>query len=333
MALRLIEVIGSKRVIARVPELLRDHEVVDVWLLDTGDERGVAHVLVRSEHTETISDTLSDQLEGDDFRLLLQKVEATVPAPEEEEEGAPEPDEGQSERISREELYERVAGGVRLSKTYLATVALSALVAAVGLIRGDVAIIIGAMVIAPLLAPNVALSLASTLGDVPLAVRSLKVNGAGFGVAFAVSLVIGLAVSVDPDVSELVNRTSVGYSDIAVAIAAGCAGTLAYTTGLPAAIVGVMVAVALLPPLVATGLLAGSGYWSLSLGAFILVITNVTCINLAGVATFLAQRVRPRTWWEAERAKRATQLAIGSWLGMLAVLAAAIYFFNAHLID
>lgn len=332
MALRLIEVLGSKGVIARVPELLREHEVVDVWVLDMGDERGVARVLVRSEHTEAISDILSHELEGDAFRLLLQKVEATLPAPEEEE-GAAESEEGQPERISREELYERVAGGVRLSKTYLATVALSALVAAVGLIRGDVAIIIGAMVIAPLLAPNVALSLASTLGDVPLAVRSLKVNGAGVGVAFAVSLVIGLAVSVDPDVSELATRTSVGYSDIAVAIAAGCAGTLAYTAGLPAAIVGVMVAVALLPPLVASGLLAGSGRWSLSLGAFILVITNVTCINLAGVATFLAQRVRPRSWWEAERAQRATRLAIGSWLGMLAVLAAAIYFFNAHLLD
>ena len=339
MALRIIEVIAAKEQTDRLPELLEDQGYIDFWVSEAADGRGIARIVAKPERTEAISDLLSDRLEGEDYRLVLLSVEATMPTPEEkEEEEDGEPDEGEPkesapERISREELYQDISGSVRLSKPYLATVALSALVAAVGLIRGDVAIIIGAMVIAPLLGPNVALSLASTLGDLALAIRSLKANLAGVAVALAVSLFIGIAVEVDPQVSELASRTRIGYADIAVAMAAGSAGTLAYTSGVPAAIVGVTVAVALLPPLVAAGLLAGSGYWSLAMGASILVVTNVTCINLAGVGTFLAQKVRPRTWWEAEKAKKATRLAIGSWLGMLAVLAAAIYVFNSRLID
>jgi len=54
-------------------------------------------------------------------------------------------------------------------------------------------------------------------------------------------------------------------------------------------------------------------------GAFILILTNVTCINLAAVATFLFQKVRPRTWWEEERARKATRLAVATWLIMLAI--------------
>jgi len=329
MSLRLIEVLAAPETVERVPDLLRDQELVDVHVLSGGERGGAVHVLARPEQTESISDLLSDELQGEDFRLIMLSVEATMPAPEDDEESPEEQDkEEQPQRISREELYQDIAGSVKLSSTYLVTVALSSLVAAVGLIRGDVAIVIGAMVIAPLLGPNVSLSLASTLGDVPLAVRSLKANGAGVAVAFLLSLLIGLAVHVDPQVSQLVARTRVSYADIAVAMAAGSAGTLAYTAGLPAAIVGVMVAVALLPPLVATGLLLGAGHPSLALGAAILVVTNVACINLAGVATFLAQRVRPRTWWEAEKAKKAIRLAIASWLVMLVVLAVAIYFFN-----
>jgi uncharacterized membrane protein len=108
--------------------------------------------------------------------------------------------------------------------------------------------------------------------------------------------------------------------DLALALAAGSAGTLAYTTGLPAAVIGVMVAVALLPPLVVAGLMLGAGESALAVGAMVLVLTNVTAVNLAGVATFLAQKVRPRRWWEAERAKRATRIALGTWTAMVAIL-------------
>ena len=129
------------------------------------------------------------------------------------------------------------------------TVVLSTLVAAIGLVRGDIAVIIGAMVIAPLLGPNVALALAVTLGDGTLAVRALKTIAAGVATAAVVSVLMGVILPVDPSVPEIASRTDASFSDLALALAAGSAGALAFTTGIPTALIGVMVAVALLPPL------------------------------------------------------------------------------------
>jgi uncharacterized hydrophobic protein (TIGR00341 family) len=199
-------------------------------------------------------------------------------------------------------------------------VALSTVVAAVGLTRGDVAIVIGAMLIAPLLGPNVALSLACTLGDPILFRQSLKAMGVGAAIAAGLSLLMGLALNIDPGVPEIAARTHAGFGDVILALAAGGAGSLAFTSGVPAVVVGVMVSVALLPPLVSAGLLAGGGHESAAFGALILLLTNVTCINLAAVATFLIQKVRPRTWWEADRAGRATRRAVATWIVMLAIL-------------
>ena len=143
--------------------------------------------------------------------------------------------------------------------------------------------------------------------------------------ALVIAVLAGVLLPVDPTVSEIAGRTDVSLGDIVLALAAGAAGTLAFTQGLSAAVIGVMVAVALLPPIVAAGLLVGAGEMALSYGAFLLAAVNVTCVNLAGVVTFLAQRVRPRTWWEAERATRAAKVAVASWIGMLLLLGLLIW--------
>jgi uncharacterized membrane protein len=144
--------------------------------------------------------------------------------------------------------------------------------------------------------------------------------GVGAAIAAGLSLLMGLALNIDPGVPEIAARTHAGFGDVILALAAGGAGSLAFTSGVPAVVVGVMVSVALLPPLVSAGLLAGGGHESAAFGALILLLTNVTCINLAAVATFLIQKVRPRTWWEADRAGRATRRAVATWIVMLAIL-------------
>lgn len=85
-----------------------------------------------------------------------------------------------------------------------------------------------------------------------------------------------------------------------------------------------MVAVALMPPLVTFGMLLGAGYLNLAVNALFLVITNVICVNLAGVATFFFQGVKPRTWWEAEKAKKSTRTAAILWGVLLIVLSIII---------
>lgn len=332
MALRLLEVKVPAERMRDIPELLEDSRFIQSWTTGVSPDHGVVHVLTRAEDTESLSDLFLTRFGSHDgFRLVLLQVEATLPAVEEPP--AREPDSGVErevqapgpKRISREELYEDVNQASGLSLVYLIMVALSSVVAAVGLVRGDVALVIGAMVIAPLLGPNIGLSLGSTLGDLELVRRSLKALGAGVATAAAISFLLGALFTVDPLAPELVARTQAGVGDIVIALSAGSAGTLAFTSGVPAVVVGVMVAVALLPPLVAAGLLAGAGYGHASLGALMLLVTNVTCINLAAVATFLAQRVRPRLWWEADRAKKATRVAVTLWVSMLLVLLVLIW--------
>lgn len=337
MALRLADVVIPEAQAEELSALLEEKvSTVGFWRYHTDEGRAGVRILLASEATEGLLDALADRF-GDqgDFRVVLLNVEATLPRYEEEDAGEEEGSRGEPEaeeenaeappmRISREELYQDVSDASSLSTVYLVTVALSTVVAGAGLLRGDVAVIIGAMVIAPLLGPNVALSLAATLGDTKLAAHAGKTLGAGIATAFAFSVLIGFLGTVDPHVPELYAKSQVGFSDVAIALAAGAAGSLAFTTGLPAAIVGVMVAVALLPPLVATGLFVSSGSLDLAVGAAVLVLTNVACLNLAAIATFLAQKVQPRTWWETEKAKRATRIALGTWLGLVAVLVGLI---------
>lgn len=192
--------------------------------------------------------------------------------------------------------------------------------ASIGLYYNSVAIIIGAMVIAPLLGPNMAIALATTLGDLPLLWRAFRTSLAGIGTVVVLSVVIGVLLQVDPAAPEVASRNTVAPGDVAVALASGAAGALAFTTGVSATLIGVMVAVALLPPLVTFGLLLGSGHLALATGALSLFLMNLICINLAGVTTFLVQGIRPATWWEKDRAAKATRIAIVLWAVLLAAL-------------
>jgi uncharacterized hydrophobic protein (TIGR00341 family) len=333
MALRLIEVIIPAKDLDDLAALLEEEKPEGFWTdpLTAGQAR--ARVLVQANRTEALSDLVTQRFGATDgFRMLLFAVEAAVPIPEEEKKQDAEPavtaSDGKkprySDRVSREELYDDVSAGAKLSGVYIVMVALSAIVAAIGLVRDNIAVVVGAMVIAPLLGPNVSLALGTTLGDIQLTLRSLKTNAVGVATAFMIAAVVGVMFPVDPNIKEIASRAEAGVSDVVLALAAGSAGALAYTSGVPASLVGVMVAVALLPPLVTAGLLAGSGHTSLALGALLLVLTNVACINLSGVLTFLAQRVRPRTWWEEKKAKKATRTAITLWILILGVLIVVI---------
>ncbi len=327
MPLRLLEVTVPSDEFDRVPDILADIKVEHVTMLESASGPGLVRVLLDAQHAEAASDILVKLFGSrDGFRLTLLPVEATIPAIEEPpkpdpvEEPGPEPAKKSPQRISREELYEDIAQASKVNGVYATMVALSTVVAAVGLIRGDVAIIIGAMVIAPLLGPNIGLALANTLGDPDLAKRSIRAIAIGVGIAAVMSVLLGVVFPVDPTAPQLAARTNADVGDIALALASGAAGALAFTSGVPSVVVGVMVAVALLPPLVTAGLMAGSAQWGAMSGALVLLLTNVTCVNLAAVVTFLIQRVRPRTWWEADRAKKATRRAAVAWIAMLLVL-------------
>lgn len=332
MPLRILQIVVPSPDPTRVDGCLDGTPVLAGWKSGENDDHQVLQVLIESGHSEAMMDRFNRQFgEEEGFRMILLPVEGVHPPLEEEEEEEAKPGEPPEEetkadgRVSRTELIQEATSSSRATGVYVSLVAASAVVAAVGLLRDDLAVIIGAMVIAPLLGPNVALSLATVLREPDLARQALKTNAVGMAVAVAIAVGVGLLVPVDATVPAIAARTVPGAPDIILALAAGTAGTLAFTSGYPQTVIGVMVAVALLPPVVAFGLLLGSGQFPVATGAFLLVAANVICVNLSGVATFLARGVTPAGWWEAKKARKATLVVGGIWAFLLGLLGLILY--------
>ncbi len=324
MALRLIEVFHEGGKADEIKFLLQDINVIHIWHDQLPEGETVTRILLAAENTESIIDTLQTYFVEDQTRIVILPVEATLPRPEKPEEE--EKKEKSPERISTEELYQKMKGVSDVTKKYIIMAVLASFVAAIGLLKNDVAVIIGSMVIAPLLGPNIALSLATTLADFPLAWKAMRTNIVGFLLVISIGIIMGIIMTVDPTVQQIAARSDVSHYYIFLALATGVAGAYSMTKGVSEALVGVMVAVALLPPLVASGLLLGSGYIIEATGALLLFFVNLVCVNLAGVVTFLFEGIQPKNWWEAEKARKAVRIAILIWVILLLFLALMIFF-------
>ena len=328
MALRLIEIYHRLGKADMIDFLLKDESVLETWHDHLPDGESVTKILLKAEKAEPIIDILQQYCtDHKNLRIVILPVEATIPRPAEPEEVPAESTDGekQPQRISVEETYQKLSGVAELSRKFVVTVLLAAFVAALGLLKNDVAVIIGSMVIAPLLSPNMALALATTLADGKLAARAIVTNAVGFVLALFIGVLMGFIMGVDPTIPQIASRSDVSHFYIFLALAAGIAGAYSVTTGVSEALVGVMVAVALLPPLVAGGLLLGAGHWLQGMGALLLFFVNVVSINLSGVVTFLVQGIRPKKWWEAKKAQQAVRLAITLWILLLLALAVMIF--------
>ncbi len=170
--------------------------------------------------------------------------------------------------------------------------ALSTVIAALGLIENSAAVVIGAMLVAPLMQPIIGLAIELVLARPRSELVSFVLIVFTAAEAFVIALIVGYAVPAFRVVTltpELLSRTAPALLDLAIAVAAGAAG--AYVTVRPragGAIAGAAIAVALVPPLSACGVLLARGNGSLARGAFFLFLTNLVGIVLAAVAVFLA---------------------------------------------
>lgn len=332
MADRLIQIVVPAAKADQMHEVIR-RAGATVSRYDSSGDVHQFTVQVSAERVEAVLDPIQATFgSAKGFQAFVLPIEASLSGPEDKQivhsdahaaPAAPTPS-----RISRDELYADLSEHARTTRVYLAMVVLSTIVAAVGLSQGNVSIVIGAMVMAPLLGPNMALSLATTLGDAKLASEALQTNIIGVLLAAVVALVCGFLLSIDPKSAEIASRTVVAPTDLVVALASGIAGALAFTSGVPGSLVGVMVAVALLPPLVVSLMLLASGYAHESFGALLLLICNVVSINLAGVGTFLFQGVSPRTWYDAKRSKLMSRRSLAVWIALLVLVVVLIWVSN-----
>jgi uncharacterized hydrophobic protein (TIGR00341 family) len=267
-----------------ITRIANQNEAKDWWVSSRSDKQIAVKILVEKAKSQKILDQLQSLMEGkSNFRVVAYPLEVALPYESKNQ-----------ATVTREALHTQLSAQGKLDGHFLMLVFLSTIVAAIGLIENNVAVIIGAMVIAPLLGPNLALSLSTTLGQLDGIYSALKTLSAGILFALSISIVLGLFypnVSLTP---EILSRTSVGLDGLALALASGAAAALSITTGVSSVLVGVMVAVALLPPTVALGICIGLEAFTEAKGAALLLIANVASVNLTAQLTMRLKDIKPR---------------------------------------
>jgi uncharacterized hydrophobic protein (TIGR00271 family) len=202
----------------------------------------------------------------------------------------------QVERQTRVELAARVQTNSAWNFDFVALISLSTLIAALGLLQDSAAVIIGAMLIAPLMTPILGVGLALAQGNGVLAKMAFRSIAFGVGTAFLLAVLVGLVDMTSEPITiteQMKGRVWPGLIDLMVAFVSGLAAAYANSRpGLVAALPGVAIAAALVPPIATSGLAFAAGHFQLAWGSFLLFFANMVAIVLAAAFSLWAVGVR-----------------------------------------
>ncbi|HEX9764425.1 MAG TPA: TIGR00341 family protein [Candidatus Acidoferrales bacterium] len=214
----------------------------------------------------------------------------------------------------------------KLHAPFLVLVASSAVIATFGLLLDSPAVVIGAMLVAPLMTPIFSLSVALVRGRTALLRRALSTEAYGVGLSIGVAVVVGLIVPEPELTAEILARTQPTLFDLAVALAAGLAGAFAMVREeVSPALPGVAIAVALLPPLAVVGIGISMRRWDVAGGAFVLFLANFVAIHLVSAGVFYLSGLVTHT------VGRNPLMLLRSFGVTLAVMAAMVVFLGLQL--
>ena len=167
---------------------------------------------------------------------------------------------------------------------------ISGIIATVGLLADSVAIIIGAMIIAPLIGPITGIAYSTTIANRRLLRRAFLTLLTGVIFTVLISTLTVLLIGLRNITPEILSRTNPTLLDLVIALAAGAAGAYARTRrGIADALPGVAIAVALVPPLSVVGIGLAWQEIAIARGALLLFVTNLTGIIFSGVIILLLQ--------------------------------------------
>jgi uncharacterized hydrophobic protein (TIGR00341 family) len=326
--MKYIEIIISKQSYEKVIKIAKKAHAIDLRFSSPDkDNMQRSRMIITNDKLQKLMDSFSHIIGAQpEAKILILEIDGYLPKFLEE-------NEKEKSKIveAREIIYTDMAKNTHININYLALVILSTIVASIGLIENNVAVIIGAMVIAPLLGPNIALSFAAVTGDTKLMLSSVKTILSGLSIAIVLPIFIGYFSNLPFDTPELLSRTDVKLDMFLLALASGAAAALSITTGLSSsALVGVMVAVALLPPAATLGIMLGSGNWSLAHSTAIMLLMNIVSINLASQIVFITQGIKPTLWSEKEKARKFMIFYGAVWITILVTLFIYVYM-NLHL--
>ena len=204
-------------------------------------------------------------------------------------------------QIDQKSVIKDIVAELDLSPGYLTLLNLANLIALFGLLTNSVAVIIGAMLVAPLMSPILGLSIASVIAEEKIFERALLALGTGIVLALLLSSFWGwIAHTLPFDLlvnlpGEVLSRTHPTPFDLGIALAGGAAAAYALAQPrLSAALPGVAIATALMPPLCTAGIGIATYHWDVALGAMLLFVTNLAAISFAGILVFVVLGFKPR---------------------------------------
>jgi uncharacterized hydrophobic protein (TIGR00271 family) len=211
-------------------------------------------------------------------------------------------------RVSRERMnvvLQDIDYGSEPGGRFYALVATSTLIACLGLIANSTAVIIGAMLVAPLMTPIFGIALALVRGDTRLLGRAVLAEVLGVVLGISIAAMFGLlplALNVTP---EMLSRTQPNLLDLLVAVLAGFAGAYAMTNEkLSPTLPGVAIATAIVPPIANAGLCLSVGAYHGAYGSFLLFLANFLSILMVSSLVFVGAgltRTLPNEKWSFVR--------------------------------
>ncbi|MDD3591955.1 MAG: TIGR00341 family protein [Sulfurovum sp.] len=320
--MKYIEIVISEHSHEEVVKIAENVDAIDLRFFSTDkDKMQLSRMMIADDQLQKVLDSFSHIIGAQgEAKIMVLEIDAYLPKSLEENKK-----EKSKVTEAREIIYADMVKNTYINSNYLALVILSTIVASIGLIENNVAVIIGAMVIAPLLGPNIALSFAAVTGDTELMLSSVKTVLAGLSIAIVLPIFIGYFSDLPFDTPELLSRTDLKLDMFLLALASGAAAALSVTTGLSSAMVGVMVAVALLPPAATLGIMLGAGHWSLAHSTAIMLLMNIVSINLASKVVFIIQGIKPALWPEQEQARKFMIFYGIVWITLLVTLFIYVY--------
>jgi uncharacterized hydrophobic protein (TIGR00271 family) len=217
------------------------------------------------------------------------------------------------------ELREAMSDSARPGVNFFVLIVLSSVIATLGLLLNSAAVVIGAMLVAPLMSPILGFSLGMVLGDVRLIRLSSESMFKGVASALVLAVLIGILSPFKDLTEEIMMRTQPTLVDLVIALASGMAGAYAVSREeVSAALPGVAISAALMPPLSVAGLGLALGRPQVAGGAFLLFLANIAAISLAGVIVFILLGVRSQAW-QPETNRRIRRGLIGFVLLVLVI--------------
>lgn len=225
-------------------------------------------------------------------------------------------------QVEQNELIWSAQKNADTNLDYTVMIILSAGLATLGLLTNSVAVIIGAMLVAPLMSPITGFSTGMATGLWVLTRRATLTLVQGVILALLISILMGVLSPIDVPTPEMTSRGSPGILDAAVALVSGLVAAYASARkGIPAALAGVAIAAALMPPVCTIGLGVALQKVDLTIGATLLFLANITFIIASQYITFLWLGMRPDKSREG-----VTTVWARIWWGFLAAITILVFF-------